>query len=357
MAFSINDHAALWDASFDTIIDVRSPAEFAEDHVPGAINLPVLSDEERAHVGTVYVQDSPFKARKIGAALVAKNAAKHLEGPLAGMDGGWRPLVYCWRGGQRSGSFASILSQIGWRVETLTGGYQSYRRMVVNSLYERELPCEVILLDGNTGTAKTELLTRLPDLGVQTLDLEHMANHRGSALGGQGAQPSQKAFESRLSAALARLDPTRPVLVEAESSRVGRLNVPPRLFAAMRGARRVAVDAPVAARAHYLCRAYADLTQNPELLIERLSRLTRLQGHDRVRIWSRLATEGQYHALASALIEHHYDPSYAKLRKAMPAPEAVLRAESLDPAGIDLLACKVAKAVNGLAAHQCATTV
>ena len=106
-------------AGFDTIIDVRSPAEFAEDHVPGAINLPVLSDEERARVGTIYVQDSPLKVRKIGAALVARNAAIHIEGPLADMDGGWQPLVYCWRGGQRSGSFASILSQIGWRAEVV----------------------------------------------------------------------------------------------------------------------------------------------------------------------------------------------------------------------------------------------
>src|SRR6056297_789826 len=112
--------------SFDTIIDVRSPSEFAEDHMHGAINLPVLSDAERAQVGTIYVQQDAFLARKIGAALVSRNAASHLEGPLADMGGGWRPLVYCWRGGQRSGAFATILDQVGWRVQVLEGGYQTY---------------------------------------------------------------------------------------------------------------------------------------------------------------------------------------------------------------------------------------
>ena len=220
MALKLTSLAELAALDFDDIIDVRSPAEFAEDHVPGAINLPVLSDAERAEVGTVYVQDSPFKARKIGAALVAQNAARHLQGPLADRDGGWRPLIYCWRGGQRSGSFAAILSQIGWRAEVLEGGYKSYRRLVVDSLYERAFPAPVVLLDGNTGTAKTEVIARLPALGVQSIDLEGLANHRGSALGGQGAQPSQKAFETALAMRVAALDPSRPVVVEAESSRI-----------------------------------------------------------------------------------------------------------------------------------------
>lgn len=140
MSFSLTDLASLRDADFDTIIDVRSPAEFAEDHVPGAVNMPVLSNEERAQVGTIYVQESPFKARKIGAALVARNAARAIETHMLGKDGGWRPLVYCWRGGQRSGSFASILQQIGWRVEVLQGGYQSWRRHVVSRLLRYRTP-------------------------------------------------------------------------------------------------------------------------------------------------------------------------------------------------------------------------
>ncbi|MCL4153006.1 UNVERIFIED_CONTAM: hypothetical protein GTU68_052311 [Idotea baltica] len=241
---------------FDTVIDVRSPAEFAEDHVPGAINLPALSNEERARVGTIYVQETPFKARKIGAALVARNVAAHLDGPLKDMDGGWQPLVYCWRGGQRSGSFASILSQIGWRAEVVEGGYQSYRNLVHDALYETALPHRLILLDGNTGTAKTDILHRLNALGVQVLDLEGLANHRGSLLGAmEGGQPAQKGFETALACALDALDPKRPVLVEAESSKVGARIVPPSLWSAMKAAPRIEIDAPLDARAQYLANA------------------------------------------------------------------------------------------------------
>lgn len=344
MAFTLTSLSALGSPDFDSIIDVRAPSEFAEDHLPGAISLPVLSDAERAEVGTIYKQVSPFKARKIGAALVARNAARHLEGPLAEKEGGWRPLLYCWRGGQRSGSFASILAQIGWRVEVLEGGYRSYRRLVVESLYSSEIPVGVILLDGNTGTAKTELLGHLPALGVQVLDLEGMAKHRGSALGGQGAQPSQKAFETRLATALAALDPTRPVLVEAESSRIGRINLPPRLFSAMRAAPRIRIDAPVEARAAYLCSAYADLVADPSALVARLQRLVRLQGRERVAEWSRLAEAGQHQALAEDLIRHHYDPRYKRVRGPDTNTVATLQAETLTSHGIAKLARDVASA-------------
>ena len=168
---------------FDTVIDVRSPAEFREDHVPGAINLPVLDNAERARVGTIYKQQSPFLARKIGAALVFRNASAHIEGPLAGFDGSWRPLVYCWRGGQRSGSFAWMLAQIGWRPDVVQGGYKSYRRLVTQRLYEAPLGLRLIQLGGYTGTAKTEVLGLLAQRGVQVLDLEGLARHRGSLLG------------------------------------------------------------------------------------------------------------------------------------------------------------------------------
>lgn len=198
MAITLSSLTQIAALGFDDIIDVRSPAEFAEDHIPGAINLPVLDDAERARVGTIYKQDSPFRARKIGAALVAANAARHLQGPLAERPGGWQPLVYCWRGGQRSGSFASILSQIGWRVELVSGGYKAYRSLVVAALYDQPFPCPVILLDGNTGSAKTELLHRLAARGVQVLDLEGLANHRGSLFGAMaGGQPSQKSVQIR----------------------------------------------------------------------------------------------------------------------------------------------------------------
>ncbi|MDJ0627008.1 MAG: tRNA 2-selenouridine(34) synthase MnmH [Rhodobacter sp.] len=304
-----------YDTPYDTVIDVRSPAEYAEDHVPGAVSLPVLSNEERARVGTIYTQDSPFKARKIGAALVARNAAAHIEGPLAGFDGGWQPLVYCWRGGQRSASFAAILAQIGWRAETVEGGYRSYRRLVVTAMHETALPHPVVMLDGNTGTAKTELLGLLAVRGVQTVDLEGLAAHRGSLFGGlAGGQPSQKAFEGALARAFAGLDPARPVVLEAESSKVGDLLVPPAVWAAMREAPRIRISAPLPARARYLAAAYADVTADPVLLRDRLAQLTPYHGRAQVALWQAQAAAGEHVALAGELMAAHYDPRYAKAR-------------------------------------------
>ena len=335
---------------FDTVIDVRSPAEYAEDHIPGAINLPAFSNEERARVGTIYKQQSPFLARKVGAAILARNVAGHIETALADRDGGWRPLVYCWRGGQRSGAFATILSQIGWRTETVAGGYKTYRRLVVSLLYERPFPAPVVLLDGNTGTAKTAVIGRLTDVGVQALDLEAMAGHRGSALGGQGDQPSQKMFESRLAQAVADLDPARPVVVEAESSRIGRLNLPPTLFGAMQGAPRVVLSAPVAARAAYLARAYADVLADRAAFAARLDRLIGLQGRAQVAEWQRLLDEGADKAVAADLIERHYDPAYARARRGGESAPVLARieADSLDDAGIAALARSVAGTVRSL---------
>ena len=228
MALTFPTLADLLAHGHDTIIDVRSPAEFAEDRIPGAVNMPVLSNEERARVGTIYVQQSPFLARKIGAAMVFRNAARHVEGPLAGHGGGWRPLVYCWRGGQRSGSFSYLLREIGWRSETVAGGYRSYRRLVHRALYDTPLDRRVVLLDGYTGTAKTDLLRLLAARGEQVIDLEGLANHRGSVLGLRpGGQPAQKGFETRIAAALVALDPARPVIIEAESTKIGELSLPP----------------------------------------------------------------------------------------------------------------------------------
>lgn len=343
---SLTDLAAL---GFDDIIDVRAPAEYAEDHLPGAISLPVLDDEERARVGTIYKQVSPFTARKLGAALVARNAARHLEGPLADKPGGWRPLVYCWRGGQRSGSFATILGQIGWRVETLAGGYKSWRGLVVREVYDRQVRAPVVVLDGNTGSAKTEILNLLPGLGVQVIDLEGMARHRGSLFGAQGPQPSQKAFDGALALALAGLDPTRPVVVEAESSKIGNCRLPPEIWKAMVAAPRVAIAAPRAARAAYLARAYADLTADPARLAATVDLLKPLHPREVIEDWQAMAAAGAFEALADSLMERHYDPRYGKHRARMAVPVAEVAANGLSPADLPALAARVAEAVNGLA--------
>ncbi|EPX85083.1 tRNA 2-selenouridine synthase [Rubellimicrobium thermophilum DSM 16684] len=329
---------------FDDLIDVRSPAEFAEDHVPGALNLPVLSDAERARVGTIYVQESPFLARKIGAALVARHAAAHLEGPLRDRGGGWRPLVMCWRGGMRSGSFATILRAVGWRAETVEGGYRSWRRLVQGMLYRDPLPHRLLRIDGLTGTGKTALLARLGRLGVQVLDLEALAGHRGSLLGAlPGGQPSQKAFETALAAGLARLDPARPVIVEAEASKVGERALPPSLWAAMRAAPAVLVTAPPEARARFLARGYADLAADREGLEAILRRLVPLRGRATVEGWIALLREGRIEALAQALMEGHYDPAYRAARLRHPLPVLLeLPMGALEEADLDRAANRIA---------------
>jgi tRNA 2-selenouridine synthase len=348
MAITLNTLADLATHGFDDIIDVRAPAEFAEDHLPGAISLPVLDDEERARVGTIYKQVSPFTARKLGAALVSRNAAAHLEGPLADKPGGWRPLVYCWRGGQRSGSFATILSQIGWRVETLAGGYKAWRALVVREVYDTPVRAPVVVLDGNTGSAKTDVLNLLPGFGVQVIDLEGLARHRGSLFGAMGEQPSQKAFEGALAFALVGLDPSRPVVVEAESSKIGNCRLPPEIWKAMVAAPRVAIAAPRSVRAEYLARAYADLTSDAGRLVATVGLLRPAHPAEVIEEWLGLAGSGQFSALADGLMERHYDPRYGKHRARMAVPLVEIEAPDLRPEALPGIAEAVAGAVKRL---------
>ncbi|WP_328288463.1 tRNA 2-selenouridine(34) synthase MnmH [Paracoccus lichenicola] len=302
-------------AGFDDIIDVRSPAEYAEDHLPGAINLPVLDDAERARVGTIYKQVSPFDARKIGGALVAANAARHVAGPLADRDGSWRGLVYCWRGGQRSGSFTTILSQIGWRVDRVEGGYKAWRALVVDRVQNRPVPAPVIVLDGNTGSAKTAILNRLAARGWQVIDLEGLANHRGSLFGARaGGQPGQKRFEGRLALALEALDPARPVLVEAESSRIGALTVPKAMWQAICAAPRLRLEVPVAARAAFTAATYDDMVVDPARVEAILATLAPMHPAERIADWQAALAARDWRGLACGLLRDHYDPRYLKHR-------------------------------------------
>ncbi len=348
MAFVPAQFFDLPHAGFDTLIDVRAPAEYAEDHIPSAINLPVLSDEERARVGTMYKQVSPFDARKLGAALVAANAARHLQGPLAGMLGGWKPLVYCWRGGQRSGSFAMILGQIGWRVDTVAGGYKAWRGRVVDALYEMPFPMRVVVLDGNTGAGKTALLPLLAARGVQVLDLEGLARHRGSLFGAVGPQPAQKAFETALAYAIAGLDPLRPVVIEAESSKIGNCRLPASIWKAMQAAPRLFIESPAPARAAHLIAAYPDMIADPARLMGIIDMLRAAHPVDQIALWQGQAAAGQYLELATGLMQAHYDPRYAKHRARQDYGTQVLRAERLDGAGLDALAGQIAAAVAAL---------
>ena len=345
------DLSALARDGFDALIDVRSPAEFALDHVPGAINLPVLDDAQRAAVGTEYVQGSKFLARRTGAAMVARNIAAHLEGTLGGRDGSFKPLVYCWRGGQRSGAMVTVMDQVGWPVAVLDGGYQTWRRQVKAALYDTPLEHRLMLIDGPTGAGKTALLVALASRGVQTLDLEALAAHRGSLFGAMpGGQPSQKAFESRLHDALSRLDPARPVAVEAESSKIGGRIVPPSLWTAMAAAPAVRIESPVEVRAARTVRDYAAIAADPAALDGALSRLPRHISKDKVAGWRALAAAGEVEALATELIVHHYDPAYRRQGTGARPELAVVRIEALADGALDAAAAQVAAVMDRLSA-------
>jgi tRNA 2-selenouridine synthase len=330
-------------ARFDMIIDVRSPAEFAEDHVPGAVNLPVLDNEERAIIGTTYVQESRFLARRMGAALVARNVARHLDTALKDEPPTFRPLVYCWRGGQRSNAMALILAQVGWRTTVLQGGYKTYRRAVQRRLYDEPLGLRLILLDGNTGCGKTDILQRADAKGGQVLDLEALAQHRGSLFGAMPhGQPSQKWFESSLIHELSAMDPSRPVLVEAESNKIGKRTLPPALWQAMLAAGRIELTAPVEARVGYLLEAYPEMIADRELLDAALTRLEVYPGRKQLAAWRLLADTGQFNDLVREVVERHYDPSYLRSSKRDTRPRlGTLALASLDAAERDEAARRI----------------
>jgi tRNA 2-selenouridine synthase len=297
---------------FDEIIDVRTPAEFAEDHIPGAINCPVLSNEERITVGTLYTQVSPFEARKLGAALVAKNIAHHLQTHFHAHPKSWRPLIYCWRGGQRSGAMSIVLAQIGWAAHKLEGGYKTYRRDVLEKLEALPQQLTFRVVCGPTGSGKSRLLAALSDTGHQVLDLETLARHRGSVLGKlpEQTQPSQKWFDSALLLALQKLDPARPVFVEAESNKIGLITLPPALITAMHTSACLLVETPLETRVAGLLEDYRHYLDNPETLIEHLQSLHRFHSAKQLEHWSSLIRAGDFATMVAELLTLHYDPSY-----------------------------------------------
>lgn len=336
-------------ARYDAIIDVRSPAEFAEDHIPGAVNLPVLSNEERAEVGTTYKQVSTFLARRAGAAHVARNVALHLETFFADQPPRAQFLIYCWRGGMRSGSMATIVSQVGWRTTLLQGGYKTWRRAVSNGLRDDGQALNLVLVDGQTGTAKTDILHSAAKQGAQVLDLEGLANHRGSVFGGMGdgSQPGQKLFESRLWAALQELDSDKPILVEAESNRIGKREIPKRVWKAMQAAPSITVEASQQARARYLTRAYGDIIANPERILQSIDALRKFHAKTIISEWREMVASGAYEQLALELIRDHYDAMYKRSRQRRAGKRLQsIRLDALDEADIAAAASTLIGMIN-----------
>ena len=298
--------------SFDCIIDVRSPAEFALDHIPGAVNYPVLDNEERAQIGTLYKQDSPFAAKKLGAALVSRNIANHLEKHFQEFPRTWRPLVYCWRGGERSGAFTHILNRIGWKAMQLEGGYQGFRRTVIDGLDEAAKQLSFQVICGMTGSGKTRVLQEARDYGAQILDLEALAIHRGSVLGNEPniEQPSQKGFETALWNALRALDPSRPVLVESESKKVGGLHIPDALMEKIRSGACIELRSSPQTRVSWLIREYHHFLTDTDNFKAKLALLTAHYGKVQIAKWNEAIDAGQFPGLVEELLIKHYDPSY-----------------------------------------------
>ena len=325
-------------SEFDEIIDVRSEAEFAEDHVPEALNCPVLNNAERARVGTLYKQVSAFDAKKVGAALVSANIARHIEARFLDRPRSWRPLVYCWRGGERSGAFAHVLSQVGWHVGRLDGGYKAYRRAVVSDLTAIPRNFNWRVVCGLTGTGKSRLLRALHEAGCQVLDLEALASHRGSVLGDlpHAAQPSQKLFESAIWKTLGGFDASRPVFVEAESKKVGALRVPETLIEAMWKSECVVLEAPLPVRVALLKEEYVHFLDQPENLIAKLECLTPLHGRAVIDRWRDLALSRQWDELTADLLVKHYDPAYSRaIAKHYPMLPRALKLDARSAKGRD----------------------
>ena len=298
--------------AFSAVIDARSESEYALDRIPGAVNWPSLNDAERAQVGTEYKQASPFSARKRGAAMVARNIAGHLERELIDAPRDWSPLVYCWRGGQRSGALAAVLDQVGFRVQLLEGGYRAYRRAVVEALDALPARFDLRVICGPTGSGKSRLLGALEAHGAQVLDLEALANHRGSVLGlvPGTMQPSQKQFDSRIWDTLRRLDPNQPVFIESESKKVGDLRVPERLIERMRAAPCLWLELPIDARVALLIIDYDHFVADPAAFCDRLDALRAQRGHETVNDWQAAVGAGRSAEVVHALLALHYDPIY-----------------------------------------------
>jgi tRNA 2-selenouridine synthase len=299
--------------TYDLIIDARCPREFEEDHIPGAVNLPVVNNEEFAEVGLLHRTDA-MGAYQMGACYSLRNIARHIEHTISKHGRKSRILVYCFRGGKRSKVWLDVLDTIGYRAERLKGGWKEYRRWVNEQLQTVPAGFRYLVLSGPTACGKTRLLTALERIGAQVLDLEGIAMHRGSVIGAVPGkeQPSQKMFDSLLLRRLSEFDPAKPVWIEAESKKIGERQLPDALLDTMRKSATIAIDAPMPQRV-LLCREdYRHFEDDPKALIDRLAFLRPLIGGQEFADWQMLAETHQVAELFERLMRNHYDPTYRR---------------------------------------------
>jgi tRNA 2-selenouridine synthase len=295
------------------IIDARSPHEYVEDHVPGAVNLPVVDDAQFAEVGTQHRTD-PHAAYLIGAQYSFHNLSEHTKALISRFRPDDRFLVYCFRGGKRSALWAANLRLIGFTVDVVPGGWKRYRNWVRESLVTLPPRFGYVVLCGPTNCGKTRLLQELARQGEQVLDLETLASHKGSLLGDLPGrpQPTQKYFDTLVLDVLRGFDPARPVWVEAESKKIGRLLVPEELTAAMRRAPTIHLGVPMPERVR-LCREdYAHFAADPRSMVAKLQSLKPLVGGEELALWQVMADSGRTDELFERLMTQHYDPAYLR---------------------------------------------
>lgn len=301
-------------AQYDLIIDARSEREYAEDHIPGAINLPVATNDEYAEVGTLHRTDK-MRAYLIGVSYSLKNISRHLDTVIAGYPKNTRILVYCFRGGKRSRLWFDALDTIGFKVDKLEGGWKGYRRWVNEELDIRPRQFSYIVLSGPTGCGKTRLLTQLAALGAQVLDLEAIASHRGSVIGAlpDKLQPTQKYFDSLLLQKLSTFAPDKPVWVEAESKKIGNVRLPESLLDTMRVRGKVLqINAPMDQRVILWREDYKHFEEDPDAFVARLEHLRKHIGNQELDIWKELAAQCRMPELFERIMVVHYDPTYTR---------------------------------------------
>lgn len=302
-AFDIGDFLELG----TPVLDVRSPSEFAKGHIPGAISMPLFEDAERALVGTCYKQEGRDAAVLLGLKLVGPKLAPLVELARQHAPGG-RVRVHCWRGGERSGSVAWLLEKAGFQeVVTLRGGYKAFRNHVLASFAH---PIRPIMLGGFTGAGKTGILKKLRQQGEQVIDLEALANHKGSSFGGFGQepQPSTEHFENLLWSQITALDPHRPIWFEDESPMIGRVRIPDALFAQLFAAPLCVADVPIADRVQRLVDEYG--TAPKELLAEAIERIRKRLGPQHGKTALLALEDGDLHTVARTVLQY-YDKTYA----------------------------------------------
>jgi tRNA 2-selenouridine synthase len=342
-----------WSA-YDLIIDARSPREYAEDHVPGALNLPVVGDDEFAEVGTLHRTDT-HGAYLLGVALSLRNMAAAIDTRITALPKEARVLVYCFRGGKRSELWSTALRIIGFKVDVVQGGWKGYRRWVRESLDTLPPRFTFRVLCGRTGAGKTRLLAALADKGHQVLDLEAIAHHRGSVLGDLPGdpQPTQKWFDSLLLDALRRLDPGEPVWVESESKKIGRLQLPQSLVEAMHAAPVATIETAMPARVRLWREDYPHLAADPPAMVRLLVPQKALIGGEELARWEGLAAAGRVDTLFERVMTQYYDPLYDRsLARDFPADTraTTVPLESLEPDALQAAVCALARWSEGPAA-------